>query len=335
MSSASVDTAAAPAVADSLSAPLLALLIDRINVGILTVSPEGVVLQWNRFLEAHTRLPAQEVIGRNLYERFPDLPRAWLERKLQSVFLLKNFAFTSWKQRPYLFRFDDHRPLSSGVEAMRQDCAFVPLVHGGRVVAISVVIIDVTETYESQTRLDETLAVLASQSERDGLTGVYNRRKLEEVLTIEIMRASRYKQKLGLMILDIDHFKKVNDTHGHLVGDEAIRHVAGVALTTLRATDVVARYGGEEFVAVLPGEGLAGTRLAAERVRAAVRAPFKALSDIELSVTISIGVTSFRPEVADAKTLIGEADQALYHSKQGGRDRVTAFEAPRSADAGG
>ena len=102
-----------------------------------------------------------------------------------------------------------------------------------------------------------------------------------------------------------------------------------MALNTLRATDVVARYGGEEFVAVLPGEDLEGTRLAAERVRAAARAPFKALSDVELSVTVSIGVTSFRPDVADAKSLIGEADQALYRSKQGGRDRVTAFAAPR------
>jgi diguanylate cyclase (GGDEF)-like protein len=301
----------------------------------LTVSPDATVLQWNRFLEAHTRLPAQEVIGRNLYERFPDLPRAWLERKLQSVFLLKNFAFTSWKQRPYLFRLEGHRPLSSGVEAMRQDCAFFPLLHDGCVKAISVVIIDATEAYESQTRLDETLAVLAAQSERDGLTGIFNRRKLEEVLAVEILRARRYKQKLGLMMFDIDHFKKVNDTYGHLVGDEAIRHVATTALATLRATDVVARYGGEEFVAVLPGEDFEGAVLAAERVRAAVRKPFKALFDVRLSVTISIGVTSFRPDVADAKTLIGEADQALYASKQGGRDRVTLFEAPRPAVVGG
>jgi diguanylate cyclase (GGDEF)-like protein len=329
MSSAPADPQVAPAIADSLSAALLASLVDRINVGLLTVSPDATVLQWNRFLEAHTRLPPQEVIGRNLYERFPDLPRAWLERKLKSVFLLKNFAFTSWKQRPYLFRFEGHRPLSSGAEPMRQDCAFIPLLHDGGVKAISVAIIDATEAYESQTRLDETLAVLAKQSERDGLTGIYNRRKLEEVLAMEIMRARRYKQKLGLMMFDIDHFKKVNDTYGHLIGDEAIRHVATTALATLRATDVVARYGGEEFVAVLPGEDLEGATLAAERVRAAVRKPFDTLSNAALSVTISIGVTSFRPDIADAKSLIGEADRALYASKQGGRDRVTAFEAPR------
>ena len=89
---------------------------------------------------------------------------------------------------------------------------------------------------------------------------------------------------------------------------------------------MVARYGGEEFVALLPGEDLTGATLAAERVRAAVRGPFKALSEVGLSVTISIGVTTFRPDVADARRLIAEADQALYASKQGGRDRVTAFD---------
>src|SRR3954462_14111679 len=123
MSLASADPPVAPATADLLSAPLLALLVDRINVGLLTVSPDATVLQWNRFLEAHTRLPPQEVIGRNLYERFPDLPRAWLERKLKTFSLLKTFAFTSGRQRPSLFRFEGPRPFSRGTEPMRQDCA--------------------------------------------------------------------------------------------------------------------------------------------------------------------------------------------------------------------
>jgi diguanylate cyclase (GGDEF)-like protein len=312
-------------VSDALPAKLLALLVDRINVGIVTVSREGTVLQWNRFLHAHTRLAPEEIVGRNLYERFPELPRPWLERKLQSVFLLKTFAFSSWKQRPFLFRFDDHRPLTSGAEPMRQDCAFIPLIHDGEVKAVSLVISDATDVYESQLRLDATLAALARQSERDGLTGVYNRRKLDEVLAIEIMRARRYKQKLGLLIFDIDHFKRVNDTHGHLVGDEAIRHVATRAVATLRATDIVARYGGEEFVALLPGEDLQGALLAAERLRAAVRVPFATLAGGSLTVSISLGVTSFRPDTPDATSLVAEADRALYASKQNGRDRVTGF----------
>jgi diguanylate cyclase (GGDEF)-like protein len=313
------------AAAPTLPVALLALLVDRMNVGILTVAPDGIVLQWNRFLHAHTRLAPDEVIGRNLYERFPDLPRPWLEQKLRSVFLLKNFAFTSWRQRSYLFRIEDHRPLTGGGEPMRQDCAFIPLVHDGVVKAVSIVIIDATDTYESQTRLDETLAALAAQSERDALTGVYNRRKLGEVLDNEIRRARRYHQTFSVLMFDIDHFKKVNDTHGHLVGDEAIRHVAKTAVTTLRATDFVARYGGEEFVALLPGEEISGAQIAAERLREAAAKPFTALAEAPLAVTISLGVTTFRPEVAEAKMLLSEVDQALYASKQGGRNRVTLF----------
>src|SRR5437660_3435863 len=112
-----------------LPVDLLALLVDHINVGILTVSADGTVLQWNRFLHAPTRISPAEIVGSNLYDRFPELPRSWLEHKLRGVFLLKNFAFTSWRQRPYLLRFQDHRPLTGGAEPMRQDCAFIPLLH--------------------------------------------------------------------------------------------------------------------------------------------------------------------------------------------------------------
>jgi diguanylate cyclase (GGDEF)-like protein len=311
--------------APTLPNALLALLVDRMNVGILTVGPDATVLQWNRFLHAHTRLPPDEVVGRNLYERFPDLPRPWLEQKLRSVFLLKNFSFTSWRQRAYLFRIEDHRPLTGGTEPMRQDCAFIPLVHDGVVKAVSIVIIDATDTYESQTKLDDTLAALAAQSERDALTGVFNRRKLGEVLNNELQRARRYKQTFSVLMFDIDHFKRVNDTHGHLVGDEAIRHVAKKAVTTLRATDFVARYGGEEFVALLPGEETSGAEIAAERLRNAAATPFSSMADTPLVVTISIGVTSFRADTADAQALLSEADQALYASKQGGRNRVSVW----------
>jgi diguanylate cyclase (GGDEF)-like protein len=327
MASPRAEALAAPA-APTLPGALLALLVNHVNVGILTLSADGIVLQWNRFLHAHTGVPSEDVVGRNLYDRFPDLPRAWLERKLRSVFLLKNFAFSSWRQRPYLFRIDNHRPLTGGAEPMRQDCTFIPLIDGGDVRAVSIVIIDAHDTYESQLRLDATLERLAAQSERDGLTGVYNRRKLEQVLEHEVQRARRYRQPLSVLMFDIDHFKRINDTHGHLVGDEAIRHVATKAVSTLRVTDFVARYGGEEFVALLPGEEISGALIAAERLRQAVAKPFSGGVNIPLAITVSTGVTCLRPDSAGATSLVAEADHALYASKQGGRNRVTAFAPP-------
>jgi diguanylate cyclase (GGDEF)-like protein len=316
---------ALPVAAAQMPPALLALLVDRLNVGIVTVTADGTILQWNRFLHAHTRLSPDQVVGKNLYDRFPELPRAWLEHRLRTVFLLKNGAFTSWRQRSYLFRIETHRPLTGGGEAMRQDCAFIPLVNGTDVVAVSIVIIDATDTYESQTRLDATMAELAAQSEKDSLTGIYNRRKLGQILDNEIQRARRYHGNLSVLMFDIDHFKRINDTHGHLIGDDAIRHVAKKAETTLRGTDFVARYGGEEFVALLPGEELSGATKAAERLREAVAMPFGTMAETSLSLTISIGVTQFRADTADGKALLNEADQALYTSKQTGRNRVTVF----------
>jgi diguanylate cyclase (GGDEF)-like protein len=301
----------------------VAALVDGINVGIVTVNPDLIVVQWNRFMQAYSGRTVAEVVGAPLFETFPQLPRAWLERKIRSVLLLKTFAFTSWRVRPFLFEFTGHRPVTGDADSMRQDCALIPLVEGGEVRAVSIVLIDTTDTYEAQRRLDDALSELAARSERDGLTGAYNRHKLEEVLATEVERARRYQGKLSLVMFDIDHFKEVNDQFGHLVGDEAIRQVARTAAQTLRTTDLVARYGGEEFVAVLPGVGVEEAVAAAERLRAAIAgATFPGPDGGALSITVSLGVSTFGEQTA--ATLLGAADQALYRSKAGGRNRVTA-----------
>ena len=310
-----------------LPGELLELLVDRINVGVVTVTQNLEILQFNRFMQAHSGRSAGDVLGKNLLACFPDLPREWLERKIRSVFLLKNFAFTSWRQRPYLFHFQHHRLVTGGQGAMRQDCAMVPLIEGGVVKAVSIVLVDVTDTYESETKLDAAMAELAAQSVRDGLTGVFNRRKLEEVLEHELQRIRRYGGDCGVLMFDIDHFKKVNDGHGHLVGDEAIRHVAQLAVKTFRSTDVIGRYGGEEFVVLLPGVGLGGATVAGERVRAAVAGTPVRHPDVTFSITISVGVTAMRLDAKDRLAVLEEADRALYQSKREGRNRVTVFSA--------
>src|SRR5438045_716753 len=158
---------------------LLHFVANRIEVGILAVDRDMTVLVWNRFLEAHSGRSAAEVVGRSLFEVFPELPRAWLQRKINSVLVLKNFSFTSWRQRPYLFKFRHHRPITGGIDVMRQDCTFLPVTgEGGEVEAVCITVLDATETCMYQTKLDEALAVIAEQNVRDALTGVYNRRKL-------------------------------------------------------------------------------------------------------------------------------------------------------------
>jgi diguanylate cyclase (GGDEF)-like protein len=311
---------------------LLHFAANRIEVGILAVDRKMRVVVWNRFLEAHSGRSASEVVGRSLFEAFPELPRRWLERKIHSVAVLKNFSFTSWRQRPYLFKFRHHRPITGGIDAMRQDCTFLPVIGSdGEVSAVCITILDATETCLYQTRLDEALAVIAEQNVRDALTGVYNRRKLEEQLTQELARASRYGRSLSLLMFDIDHFKRVNDGFGHLAGDEVIRHVANVASTCLRDSDWLGRYGGEEFVAILPEVDAAGAAIAGERMREAVAAAPAAFDGRSIEVTISVGVAAVGASPRTAESLLGEADEALYLSKKNGRNRVSSRESVRAA----
>ncbi len=314
------------------STDLLHFAANRIEVGILAVDRDMRIVVWNRFLEAHSGKNASEVIGLSLFDAFPDLPRRWLERKINSVMVLKNFSFTSWRQRPYLFKFRHHRPITGGIDAMRQDCTFLPVMESdGEVGAVCITILDATETCLYQTRLDEALRVIAEQSVRDALTGVYNRRKLGEQLAVELARAARYGRSISLLMIDIDHFKRVNDGFGHLAGDEVIRHVATIASTCLRESDCLGRYGGEEFVAILPEVDAARAAIAGERMREAVaRAPAE-FEGTSIAVTISVGVAEAGATPRTAESLLAEADEALYLSKKNGRNRVTLRESPRIA----
>ncbi|WP_018946479.1 diguanylate cyclase [Thioalkalivibrio sp. AKL17] len=162
----------------------------------------------------------------------------------------------------------------------------------------------------------------------DGLTGLANRRHFEHTLEREWKNAARSETSLGLLLLDIDHFKHYNDHYGHQAGDETLIAVAGtVADSTRRPTDLAARYGGEEFVCVLPNTDLDGARTTGETIRAAVHElaiPSEAAPAGR--VTVSVGATALQPgpEETGAAMLVHTADQLLYRAKEAGRDRVVA-----------
>jgi diguanylate cyclase (GGDEF)-like protein len=157
----------------------------------------------------------------------------------------------------------------------------------------------------------------------DGLTDLYNRRHFMELIAGEVARAKRYKSSLSVVMIDLDHFKEINDEHGHLAGDKVLASVAGGLAGCVRDTDFVARYGGEEFVLLLPSTGPDGARELAERAREVVSRMRIPVDDGELSVTASMGIASFPEDVeADVDALVGAADDALYRAKDGGRNRV-------------
>ncbi len=151
----------------------------------------------------------------------------------------------------------------------------------------------------------------------DGLTGIYNHRHFHEVLPREIERAKRYSQPFCLLLLDIDDFKKYNDTHGHLAGDKLLMNIARILVATTRNVDIVFRYGGEEFVVILPQVGKQGGVSSAKRILKLIKQ--------KLSVTASIGVTSFLEDGVSKDELINQADSAMCQVKKLGKDRICVF----------
>jgi diguanylate cyclase (GGDEF)-like protein/PAS domain S-box-containing protein len=166
---------------------------------------------------------------------------------------------------------------------------------------------------------------LRTQSVRDALTGLYNRRYLEELLDRELRRAARAAQSLGLLMIDLDHFKNFNDTYGHDAGDAVLRETGLFLAKGIRAEDFVCRFGGEEFVVVLPTADLEASRARAEKLRSKMRELTILYQGKSLGiVTISVGVAAFPTHGTSPKELMAAADAALYEAKRGGRDQVVA-----------
>ena len=182
--------------------------------------------------------------------------------------------------------------------------------------------------------LNAANAKLMKMATTDPLTGALNRRAMFDLLDQEIARDRRYGRALALIVFDIDHFKQVNDAHGHAAGDSVLRHVADIAGKVIRSSDSLARYGGEEFVILAPETGEEAAMQLAERIRLELRShEFRGNGSI-LRVTASFGVTAIRPDDTNAEQALRQADLALYAAKTAGRDRVARAEAGRSFEAG-
>lgn len=165
---------------------------------------------------------------------------------------------------------------------------------------------------------------LKRRADRDGLTGLFNRRSFDARLDQELKRHMRHKAGFALLMADLDHFKKVNDTHGHLAGDAALRHAAQALEGGLRSTDFLARYGGEEFAIILPHTSQAQAWVLAERLRRRVGGESLRYAGRAIPVTVSIGLSTFTPgQAVTPASLLAMADQALYAAKDAGRNRVS------------
>lgn len=171
-------------------------------------------------------------------------------------------------------------------------------------------------------------------SRSDGLTGLLNRRAIEEALDTQIQRSRRSGEAFTLMMLDLDHFKTINDLHGHDMGDLALKHAAAILRAELREVDRLGRYGGEEFLFLLPGLPLAQAHIVAERLRQQLAARPLLQGGVSVTLSVSIGMAESAGAEADPRSVLKRADAALYRAKAGGRNRVVADADGPDADIG-
>ena len=302
-------------------------MLQNIDVGLVVLDRDYRVQVWNNFMFNHSAISPSRALEADLFALCPELPEDWLRHKVDSVFLLNNRAFTIWEQRPYLFRFQNYRPITGTAEFMYQNITLLPLSNvRGEVSHVCLIVYDVTDVAVNKLALTAANSELETLSRTDRLTQLNNRGFWEECVVGEFQRYSRSQGKSTLVMLDIDHFKRLNDSYGHQAGDEVIRRVAALLRKSMRDTDVGGRYGGEEFGVMLVDTDADAARFFAERLRKAVQGMAVAWADRSLQVTISLGVAQLDPAMASHEEWIAHADRALYRSKAAGRNVTTVFE---------
>lgn len=297
-----------------------------IDVGVVIVERDYNIKLWNSFMVNHSGIPSPKVINTNLFESFPELPAKWLKQKIDSVFLMNIRSFITWEQRPYMFKFKNYRPITGTADYMYQNVTLIPLhSNEGEVTHVGLVVYDVTDIAISQDKLESANKLLGKLSRTDKLTQLFNRGYWEEMLRLEYERCRRTGQPCSLVMFDIDHFKQVNDTHGHQTGDAVIRNTAYTLKNTIRKTDIAGRYGGEEFAVILSGTDSSTSLYFAERLRKKIESQEVIHEGNTIRYTISLGIAEMDTQMESYQQWIEAADHALYDSKHSGRNRSSLY----------
>ncbi|WP_333606501.1 sensor domain-containing diguanylate cyclase [Arsukibacterium sp.] len=302
-------------------------MFQTVDVGLVVLNCDYRIQVWNGFMENHSGLTPRQVRDKYLFDLFPEIDEDWLRRKCDPVMLLKNRAFTIWEQRPYIFKFKNYRPITGSADYMYQNSTIFPITDSrGNVTHLCFIIYDMTDAAVSALELASMNGRLRQLSKIDFLTQLSNRGHWEDGLKQEFTRLQRYSQHIStLLMCDIDHFKRVNDTYGHAAGDAVIKAVSAVISSSLRSTDLAGRYGGEEFAVLLVDTTLEQANYLAERLRSKVEKLLIPYNEQQLKVTISLGLAQRDQHMQYHTNWIEAADKALYQSKVDGRNKVSCF----------
>lgn len=294
-------------------------LTDSLVIGVLLVDKDYRVHKWNQWLVNKTGITSKDACGKLLTELFEDFNSPRLLSAIQLCIKHKSPQLISQTLNRYVLPI----PISiKHLEMMQQQVSVAPLTDGnGKTLAI-ISINDVTENVAKSAALTSLARKFELQSNRDQLTGAYNRHFLWTWLEPQIKQCMRHGNAMGCLMIDIDHFKSINDTYGHDAGDSVLRGFTNTLNELLRESDILVRYGGEEFVALLPHADPTASLEIANRILDIVRS--KAFEPLHAGeVRCSIGISCWTKESPRAsEELLKEADLYLYQAKNSGRDRV-------------
>jgi diguanylate cyclase (GGDEF)-like protein/PAS domain S-box-containing protein len=279
-------------------------LFENANDMIFTTDLEGRLRTVNRAFQATLGYPAAEALERPLEDFVAEDHRERLRETLR-LSLSGNETLAR-----HIVDF-----LTKSGERMPVEIASRLITEGDKAMGVQAIARDMTEHLAFRKQLEE-------MAQTDPLTGANNRRRFSELGGNELVRARRYKRPLSVLLMDIDHFKKVNDTHGHDAGDKVLKRMTTACVGALRTSDVFGRLGGEEFAAVLPEADGPIARTLAERLRLTLANTDVNLGDKVLRFTVSIGCVTIRHEQETLEDLLNRADEALYQAKRMGRNRV-------------
>jgi diguanylate cyclase (GGDEF)-like protein len=254
----------------------------------------------------------------------------WMMPKLDGPDLIRRIRDAGWPGYTYIILLtakSDRDDIVEGLNLGADDYVTKPFRHDELLARMGVG----ARILQLEKRLSESLAREEALATRDGLTGLPNRRALTDIARVELSRAARARTSVGLIVMDLDHFKRINDEFGHAAGDKALQQVAEVLQKSKRDYDYTGRWGGEEFLVVLPGTSLSQAAMVAERIRTsiqAVRLDLGVPGTVELRA--SLGVTCAPPvsPPVGLDDLLRQADAALYRAKREGRNRVRLHEPP-------
>jgi len=300
-------------------------IFQTINLGLFVIDKNFVVHYWNRWLEINTKVISGDIINKSLIDFFPSLNNPKFLRICGTVFSFGSHNFLSQKLHNYLLPIKITTSFSSDFDLMQQSCTVFPIRKDNEIQYACICINDVTEmvSYEKK---------LLSLATKDPLTGLYNRRLLYESLDKELKRCARFNSPLSIIMFDIDYFKKINDTYGHLAGDYVLKSTGSIILQNIRGMDFCVRYGGEEFCCVLPETDIKGAYILAQRIRKSLEKKEFTFNDNKIHVTISAGLASIdfnelKKEnfIFYKEKLLKEADEALFEAKDRGRNTVFSF----------